>query len=97
MDCRNLDRHELAERYLTGQLQAEPDVSREDFSALEAGITDPSSGSLATISEKDFEVHLLECAKCREALDLLQVLRDELAKRGEKIPTKKPPSDSAGS
>jgi hypothetical protein len=61
MDCSELDRGELAERYLTGQL----DSSAQD----------------------EFEVHILECAKCLRAVEILQSVSDDLAQRAHEIRT----------
>jgi len=43
------------------------------------------SGQLSPELQADFELHILECRRCQQALETLQVARDELAARAQDI------------
>jgi Putative zinc-finger len=43
------------------------------------------SGQLSPEVQADFELHILECQRCQEALETLQVARDDLATRAHDI------------
>jgi anti-sigma factor RsiW len=53
MECQDLHRDEVAEKYLNGQLDA---ATRDEF-----------------------EVHLLECVRCLQHVEAIQILRQELS------------------
>ncbi len=57
MECQELHRDELAEKYLNGRLDS---ATRDEF-----------------------EVHILECARCLRSLEAIQILRQELAARAD--------------
>ena len=59
MECQQLHRDELAEKYLHGQL-------------------DPTA-------QDEFEIHILECAKCLRQVEAVQTLRQELSERSPQI------------
>jgi hypothetical protein len=59
MKCQELQQSDLAEKYVSGQL----DESRQN----------------------EFELHILECAKCLQAVEVLQALRLELNERARQI------------
>jgi len=59
MDCRELERNELVEKYVSGHL-------------------DPAL-------EDDFEIHLLECPRCQQAVEVLQNVAHDLAERAHEV------------
>ena len=48
-------------------------------------LADYVSGQLSPEVQSDFELHILECQRCQEALETLQVARDDLAARAHDI------------
>jgi len=50
------------------------------------------SGQLSPELQADFELHILECRRCQQALETLQVARDELAARAQDIRSYSPAS-----
>jgi TolA-binding protein len=56
-----------------------PDLSRVDF--LEKYLR----GELGPAEQDEFEVHILECARCLQALETVQAVRDALSERAHEI------------
>ena len=50
------------------------------------------SGQLSPELQADFELHIFECRRCQQALETLQVARDELAARAQDIRSYSPAS-----
>jgi len=61
MDCQQIERDELVEQYIKGQLDSP--------------------------AQDQFEIHMLQCTRCLQAVEVLQTAREELATRADEIRT----------